>query len=332
MSPQRFGLALATLLLFSSTASAHEVRPGYLEMRETSAETFEVLWKLPAKGDRRLGLKVRLPETCEVIVPRATYTLPAAFVDRWTVRAKGGLAGEIRIDGLENTKTDVLVRIQWADGRSQSTRVTPGATSLVVDDAPTWTRTGWTYLVLGVEHILTGPDHLIFVLALLLIVSKTVPLLKTITSFTLAHSITLALAALDVVSLSPAPVEALIALSIVFVAREILTLRDGGTSLSLRKPWLVAFAFGLLHGLGFAGALADVGLPQTAIPLALATFNVGVEVGQIAFILCVIAAIALIKRVAQGKTPPPWAERVPAYGIGGVAAYWFIARALPLLS
>jgi hydrogenase/urease accessory protein HupE len=183
-----------------------------------------------------------------------------------------------------------------------------------------------TYTLLGIEHILTGFDHLLFVLALILIVRGTRRLLVTITAFTIAHSITLALATLGVVHIPGPPVEATIALSIVFVAAEILRLRQGRESLASRKPWIVAFTFGLLHGLGFAGALAEVGLPQKSIPLALLFFNVGVEIGQLLFISAVFALTAAARRAWRGRPTPAWGGALASYVIGGMASFWLVER------
>jgi hydrogenase/urease accessory protein HupE len=313
--------------LAGQIAWAHEVRPAYLELRETAPETFQALWKVPGKGGLRLGLKVRLPDDAKVVVPLVTRSVDGAWVDRWTVRVPGGLAGKtVRIEGLNAVKTDVLVRLQWQDGRTHTAKLAPGSPSLQVPVAPSWTQTASAYTVIGVEHIILGPDHLLFVFALLLIVADVWTLLKTITSFTVAHSITLCLATFDLVNLPSGPVEAVIALSIVFMAREVLTLRAGGTTLTLRKPWLVAFAFGLVHGLGFAGALAELGLPQNAVPLALATFNLGVELGQVGFVAVVLGVIAAGRRFPRSL--PPWLGKVPAYAIGTVATFWLFERTL----
>jgi hydrogenase/urease accessory protein HupE len=181
-----------------------------------------------------------------------------------------------------------------------------------------------TYLALGVEHILTGFDHLLFVLALLLIVKSARRIVATVTAFTVAHSLTLAAATLGFVHLPQPPVEAAIALSIAFVAAEIVHGLDGRPGLTARAPWLVAFAFGLLHGLGFAGALAEIGLPQSAIPLALLCFNLGVELGQLAFVVALLACLALARRA---RIPWPRAARpLPAYAIGALAMFWVIER------
>ena len=249
-----------------------------------------------------------------------------AYTERWTVNCPGGLTGgTIHIAGLSATMTDVLVRLQRLDGSTQVTRLAPSAPSFVVEAAPRTLTVARTYLVLGIEHILGGVDHLLFVLGLLLIVGRRWGLLiKTITAFTVAHSITLALATLGFVHVPEAPVEAVIALSIMFVASEVLHARAGRPGLTTRSPWLVAFTFGLLHGFGFAGALNAIGLPQNSIPVALLLFNVGVEVGQLLFVAAVVAFVAALGRVRVMW--PKWAEAIPPYAIGGAAMFWVIQR------
>lgn len=319
-------LLLALLCLVGSAVFAHEVRPAYLDLRQADADTYDVLWKVPARGDDlRFGLYVELPPDCSnVSEPRGEF-IGGSFVERWTVRRAGGLDGAtIRIAGLSATRTDVLVRLERLDGTTQVSRITPAAPSFVVESAPSASEVAVTYLKLGVEHILLGIDHLLFVLALLILVQGTHRLVVTVTAFTVAHSITLAGASLGFLDVPGAPVEACIALSIVFVAAEIVHGRRGQPGLTARRPWIVAFVFGLLHGFGFAGALHEIGLPRTDIPLALLCFNVGVEVGQLVFIAGVLAVIALARRIPVAT--PAWAWRIPPYAIGGVASYWLIQR------
>jgi hydrogenase/urease accessory protein HupE len=285
---------------------------------------------VPGLGDNlRLGLYVELPAGCRnATVPRSSMAA-AAWTERWTVQCAGGLTGgTIRIAGLTATATDVLVRLERRDGTTVVTRLTPAAPSFVVAATPRALDVARTYLVLGVEHILGGVDHLLFVLALLIIVKGTRRLIWTVTAFTVAHSLTLAGATLGFVHVPGPPVEAAIALSIVFVAAEIVHGRQGQAGLTERYPWVVAFTFGLLHGFGFASALNAVGLPETAIPVALFFFNVGVEVGQLIFIAAVLAVMALARRAARrfGVPQPAWAWRVPPYAIGTMAAFWIIER------
>lgn len=322
--------------LCCSSVSAHEVRPAYLELRQTAAETYDVLWKVPARGDNmRLGIYVEFPSGTTKVTPPQTTFANDASTERWSVKRPSGLTGEeIQIDGLAATMTDVLVRIENLDHTTQVTRLTPSSPSLVVSAAPGTLEVCRTYLVLGVEHILFGIDHLLFVLTLLILVKGWRKLVGTITAFTVAHSITLAAATLGIVHVPGKPVEATIALSIVFVACEIVHRRSGRTGLTEAWPWVIAFTFGLLHGLGFAGALREVGLPQNAIPLALLFFNIGVELGQLLFIGPVMAVIALAVHAAEKLTRSnvapqfafKWCEAISAYAIGGVAMFWVIQR------
>ena len=325
MRRARFLLAALLLSGFVAGVEAHEVRPGYLAVRQTDAESFDVLWKVPAKGDLRLSLHARLPENCTAMAPRASYFGGGASTERWSVTCPGGLTGgTIAIDGLSGTMTDVLVRIERSDGTTLVTRLSPADPSFVVEASPSAMKVAGTYAGLGVEHILLGIDHLLFVLALLILVEGRRRLVGTITAFTVAHSLTLGAATLGFVSVPQTPVEAIIALSIVFVASEIAHARQGRPGLTQRWPWIVAFTFGLLHGFGFAGALTEIGLPAQAVPLALLFFNVGVEAGQLLFIAAVGVVIVVARRVALPQ--PAWAWRVPAYGIGAVAAFWSIER------
>jgi hydrogenase/urease accessory protein HupE len=321
--------ALATLLLWvgmAPTASAHEVRPAYLELREVDPGTYDVMWKVPARGDTmRLALDARFPADAKPIdVPRGMFC-NNAHVERWRIRRAGGLAGQtVTIEGLAATKVDALIRITDRDGITQTLRATPDKPSVVITAAPSPWQVSRTYLILGFEHILLGIDHLLFVLALVLLVRGWKKLVATITSFTLAHSLTLAAATLGLVHVPGRPVEACIALSIVFVAAEIIRSGQGNPGLTERAPWIVAFTFGLLHGFGFAGALNDVGLPQHAIPLALLFFNIGVELGQLAFIGGVLGVVAVARRVPIRV--PAWSWRATPYAIGSVAMCWVIQR------
>jgi hypothetical protein len=329
-------LLFLTLLLLSGLfgpAQAHEVRPGYLELRQIDAETWDLVWKVPAKGDRRLALDVQLPENCRD-GESGTRFVNGAYIERWRTRCSGGLTGrEIAITGLPATRTDVLARVSRADGTAQTVRLTPSTPDFTVSEAASGWQVAGTYLGLGVEHILLGIDHLLFVLALLFLVGNWPRLIGTVTAFTLAHSLTLAAATLGWVRVPPAPVEAVIALSIVFVAAEILHARQGRAGLAARLPWVVAFVFGLLHGLGFASALRDIGLPEYAIPLALLFFNIGVELGQLLFIGAVFGLLWLIQPVGHPASGSGNAWRrterfsVPvAYLVGTVATFWVFER------
>jgi hydrogenase/urease accessory protein HupE len=295
------------------------------------ASTYDVLWKVPALGeDRRLALDLGFAPGTRVLGRPGVDYANHAFVQRWRVRRDGGLDGtRVEIHGLEATLTDVLVRVERLDGNVQTLGVHPSAPAFEVAASPGRADVVATYAWLGVTHILGGFDHLLFVLALVILVRDTRRLLWTITAFTAAHSLTLACATLGWVHVPAPPVEASIALSIAFLASEILQVRAGRPGLTSRAPWLVAFAFGLLHGLGFAGALADIGLPANAIPLALLCFNLGVEAGQVLFIAAVLLAWAAFRRLpvhALRLERHAWLARVPAYAIGTLAMYWTIER------
>ena len=322
MMPVR-SLLFGLLFVLCTNAFAHEVRPAYLRIQQITAESFDLLWRVPARGQMKLGLDVVLPTHCEDKGEIRTWQQGGVFVTRWSVNCPGGLTDNtISIDGLSSTLTDVLARFERHDGTTQVARLTPANTSFVITEAESWQQVAMTYSTLGIEHILLGIDHLLFVLALLLIVSGKRKLIATITAFTLAHSITLALATLGMVNVPQSPVEAVIALSILFVAIEIVHWREGKASLTRRKPWLVAFLFGLLHGLGFAGALTEIGLPEHAIPTALLFFNLGVELGQLVF----IAAMLVVSLILQRIPTPHWAWKIPVYGIGAAASFWTIER------
>jgi len=335
MPMRRFALLVAVVSSWAATgAHAHEVRPGYLQVQESSAETYDVTWKVPANGEYRLSLYARLPKECAGAPDQGSFA-GGAFIERWQAKCPGGLVGRtISIEGLSATRTDVLARVERLDGTTQTVRLTPDRTSFEVTAAPDRLEVARTYLVLGVEHILSGVDHLLFVLGLLFLVGSWRRLVATVTAFTVAHSITLAAATLGWVHVPQAPIEATIALSVMFVAAEILRDAHGHPGLAKRAPWVVAFVFGLLHGFGFAGALQQVGLPEKDIPLALLFFNVGVEVGQLLFIAAVVAMLSVFTRLfrKRGTTEHgPWHSealiRTPvAYVVGSVAAFWVVQR------
>lgn len=327
MRPHAKSLGWLLLLLFGlgGVTLAHESRPGYLQIQQKSEELYDMVWKVPARGDLRLGLHVVLPENCEPLRPPSTYHSGGAFTDVWSVSCGGGLSGgTLMIDGLSATLTDVLVRYERLDGSTQVQLLAPKSPSFVIQDSAGRFEVVKTYFTLGVKHILGGIDHLLFVLALLILVEGRRRLIGTVTAFTAAHSLTLGAATLGLVNVAQQPVEAVIALSIVFVAAEIVHSHQGRPGLTQRWPWVVAFTFGLLHGFGFAGALSEIGLPEQSIPLALLFFNVGVEAGQLVFIAAVLVIVALARRVPLRL--PSWAWRVPAYSIGVMATFWTIQR------
>lgn len=318
------------VLIGAPVASADDFRPGYLELRQQDAETYDVLWKVPAQGDNlRLGIYVVFPaDAVNLSEPRGAFHA-GAYSERWRLKRSGGLTGQtVRIEGLPSGITDVLVRVERADGTTQVTRLLPSNPTFVVEASAGPGEVARTYLVLGVQHILIGVDHLLFVLALLLVVKGVRRVVTTVTAFTIAHSITLAAATLGLVRVPSPPVEAVIALSIVFVAAEIVHGVQGRPGLTARWPWVVAFTFGLLHGFGFAGALSEIGLPQNAIPIALFFFNVGVELGQLLFVGVFAIGALLVARA--GILRSRWMEVAPAYAIGSIAMFWVLQRVAAL--
>ena len=321
-----FGLTLG-----ASAACAHEMRPGFLDMKQTGPETYSFLWKKPTGGEVEIQIAPVLPEGCRLTTPDRQQLTPGAVIVRGTLTCAGGLAGKtIAIAGLEATVTDVLVRVHHADGRLESHLLRPATPAVTLGGVTTATQRAMGYVQLGVQHILLGVDHLLFVLGLLLIVSSRWTLVKTITAFTVAHSITLAIATLGFASAPLPPLNAAIALSILFLGPEIVRALRGGTSFTIRHPWVVAFAFGLLHGFGFASGLTAMGLPRPEIPLALLLFNVGVEIGQVAFVMLVIL-LERSFRVLEVRWPR-FVERLPGYAVGMLGACWTIQRTLILLA
>ncbi len=322
-------LLLCVLLVsFARGSYAHEVRPAYLSIEETVPGRYDLLWRTPVLSGMRLPVALKLPDEVREVEEPIVQELPGSLVERRVIDAgERGLAGKpIEFPGLEATITDVLVRVALLDGTRSTRLVRPSEPWFEIAAARGPLAVAGAYLVHGVEHILLGFDHLLFVLALILIVRSVRVLLVTITAFTIAHSITLALATFGAVNVPGPPVEAMIALSILLLACEILRLRRGEPSSTARWPWLVAFSFGLLHGFGFAGALTELGLPQGDVPLALFAFNVGVELGQLAFIAAVLAALAVARRTRVLPALERHALPVAAYAIGILAAFWFFER------
>lgn len=320
-------LASIAVLLFwvAGAAGAHELRPGVLELREGQPGTYSLLWKRPAGGEVEIRIAPVLPPECRAASPGATLLTPGALVVRGTIACEGGLRGRtIAIDGLQSTLTDVLVRVYHADGWLETHLVKPFDPQVTLGERTSALQRSGAYLRLGVEHILLGVDHLLVVLGLLLIVRDRWVLVKTITAFTVAHSITLAAATLGFASVPVLPLNAAIALSILFLGPEIVRARRGQTSFTIRQPWVVAFAFGLLHGFGFASGLTTMGLPPAEIPLALLMFNVGVELGQLGF----IALILLLERAFRVLEIqwPRFVTALPGLMVGSLGAYWTIQR------
>ena len=320
--------AFFVLLTLASAALAHDARPAYLEIRELPSERYEVLWRTPVLAGNPLAVVVKFPEAMRNVTEPRTQQLSDSMVERWVIELPGGLAGRrIEFPGLQAVIADVLVRVQGANGSITMLRARPSQPWVEMPAAPgTSIEIAGAFVGHGIQHILFGYDHLLFVLALMLIVRDAKAIVLTVTAFTLAHSLTLALSTLGVVRVPGPPVEAAIALSIVFVAAEIVRLRAGEGSLTASRPWLIAFCFGLLHGFGFASALSEIGLPHGDVPLALFAFNVGVELGQLAFVGAVLAAVAVARRARLPDGFRHRAARLAPYGIGSLAAFWFVER------
>ena len=329
MSARIFCIAVLLALSCSPAARAHEVRPAYLEITETAPETYAIAWKQPAAGEVRIALSPVFPAACRTFDAPTVTSQPSASLTRWRMRCAGGLNNKpVRIAGLERTLTSTIVRVTWADGRTRSDVINANAPTLTLSVAPRPGLPG--YLALGIGHILTGFDHVLFVIGLIVIAAGWLRLLRAITAFTVAHSITLSASALGIVSLPQKSVEATIALSIAVVGYEIVRMARGKTGLTHHAPWIVAFGFGLLHGFGFASALAEIGLPQNARIGALLLFNVGVECGQLAILAIVLPPVLWIR----GRSP---AIRSPlelsiGYAVGIAGAFWMIERIAEIMS
>jgi hydrogenase/urease accessory protein HupE len=324
-----FARLLALLATWvSCTTTAHEVRPAYLEIRVDPSHAVHVLWKQPVAGEWALPLEPQLSSGWLNAAPLRSVTTDSYLIREWRIgMPHAPVAGQrLSVVGLDKTLTDVLVRIVDAQGHETTHILRPGAASFDLPQATSTALPIAEYVGLGIEHIWTGVDHLLFVLGLMLLTPGLRTLLKTITAFTVAHSLTLAAAALGLVHVPPAPVEAVIALSILYLAVELVHVREGRPAVAERYPWVVAFTFGLLHGFGFAGALSEVGLPQDRIPLALLLFNCGIEIGQVVFVGVVLAVLALLDRgVPRFCAGLKWAMPL---AIGSLAGFWFIQRTL----
>jgi hypothetical protein len=320
-------LAIAAALASTAPARADDFRPAYLQLEQTGPDSYDVLWKVPAIDEYRT-LKVRpvYPPGTSIVEPLKSTFSGNTTAMSGRIAIPGGLPGkQLRFEGLAETRGEVLVRLIRLDGTEELSKVSSNNPQLAIAIQPGSIGISARYTGLGIEHILLGFDHLLFVAALVMLVANVRMLVWTVTSFTLAHSITLALVTLGVIIVPVPPVEAFIALSIMFVAVEIVRQRQGQPSLASRKPWLVAFAFGLLHGLGFASALTEIGLPQNNIPLALLFFNIGVELGQMVFVAALLALVAVGRRYATLAQLRRTAI-ASSYAIGGLASYWLIER------
>ncbi len=323
---KRVVFSLIVLFLFSTSSIADEIRMAYLELKESRQNNFSVIFKVPIKANRKLDLHVNLPSTCREVSGINSQLVNNAYLNSWDIKCDDSLFGKkISIDGLKRSKTDLLLQLKLLDGISQTIIMTPKEPSYQVPTQASSMEVVKTYTFLGVEHILEGFDHLLFVFALLLIAKNMRQLIWTITAFTLAHSITLVGVTFGYLRLPQQPVEAIIALSIIFLAMEVIHQKRGIEGIASRFPWIVSFTFGLLHGFGFAGALAEIGLPQQSVPLALLFFNVGVEIGQLMFVSAVVLIGYMLKKFTKSSVMD-MGRVVVVYGIGSLASFWFIER------
>ena len=323
------GLLIA---FFAATASlsAHEIRPAYLQIDQVGQHRFSVLWRTPILSGMRLPVLLKFSDGIKLVTGPLERELSDSVIERSVIESSGGLPGErITFVGLQATITDVMVRVKLEDGSVTTTLVRPSQSWVDIQARQSTLEVAKVFIVSGIEHILFGFDHLLFVAALMLIVRRWGMLLKTVTAFTVAHSITLTCATMGWINLPSGPVEIMIAFSIVLVGAEIIRMERGETSMAIEWPWIVAFFFGLLHGFGFAGALAEFGLPQGDIPLALFSFNVGVELGQLMFIGVLLLAYHAVRRIF---VIPRQAIVASAYMICSVAALWTIERVYSILA
>jgi len=323
---------LLAIFLVSHKSWGHEIRPAVLVIKEIKTATYQITLKVPALGDRVIKIIPVFPDNYKELGPLQPRKLPGSYIEHLTITSTDGselFGQEIYMEGLSGLQIDMLVQLEFLDGTYISGIVQPKAPFFNIPQRGSKAQVAGSYFNMGILHILGGIDHLLFVLALMLIVPNLWTLFKTITAFTVAHSITLALASLGIIQMPTAPTEAVIALSIVFLCIEILNSKKGRKSITLQHPWIVALIFGLFHGLGFAGALSDIGLPPHEIPLALLMFNVGVEAGQVLFV-----GIILILTYGIGKLQlkwPNWAWKLMPYGIGSLAAFWVVQRTISFL-
>lgn len=315
-------LALVLYISLPGVSRAHDSRPLFVQIVQQEDQSYRVRQVTPDSVPRPNHPRIDLPADC---VPRPMRT-PGTVL----YRCAEPLAGRDLVVTYPryNPSLSTIVHVTWASGETHSIITPPDEGVIAVPSAETSGRIAGQYFRLGVEHILIGYDHLLFLACLLVIAGTVRRVILTVTGFTLAHSVTLGLAALDVVRLPVPPVEAVIALSIIFLATEIA--RPRRDTLTWRYPILVSSIFGLVHGFGFAAVLGEIGMPQTDVPLALLFFNLGVEAGQLAFIAALMPVIWLfgwlVKRYGTDRDAAPVAARAVAYGVGITASYWMIDR------
>jgi hydrogenase/urease accessory protein HupE len=317
------------LILFTTfSVMADRLDMSYLEIKEIKSQYYSVLFKLPIKDDKKLQVDINMPNGCYLASLKKSYLVKQTHLDSWQIKCDKSLEGvTLVLKGLNDTNTELLLRIEFLSSESYSSLLGATKSSYIIPKEVSYWQIIQTYTWLGVTHILLGFDHLLFVFALLLIVKNISRLLWTITAFTLAHSLTMAGATLGIIHVPQAPVEAIIALSILFLAMEIMHEKQGKVGITARHPWLIAFIFGLLHGFGFAGALSEIGLPQHAITLALIFFNIGVELGQLLFIVTAVVLIRLLQRLNY-PTLLNKLQTIVVYAIGSLSAFWLIERSL----
>jgi hydrogenase/urease accessory protein HupE len=323
-------LVVLAWLLLAVPVHAHPLAPALLELRELGEGRVAVTWKTSRYRATGSDVAPQLPDACVGVAAPQTSGDADSLTSTWEVRCAGGLVGaRLGVTGLGAAGIDALIRVTLADGRVVRGVVRAAAPEFIVPAREARLAIARAYVAIGIEHILTGFDHLLFVAGLMLLVRGRRLLIETITAFTVGHSITLSLAALDLLRVPTRPVELLIAASVFVLAVELTRPADAPPSLLRRRPWLLALAFGLLHGLGFAGALRDVGLPSGDVPLALLSFNLGIEIGQLAVIAALLAGAAALARLPLRW--PAWAPLAPVYVIGSLAAYWCLERAAALI-
>ena len=320
------------LFLFFSTLIADTINPSLLSIKENKLGWYDVNWKVPTKNNKALSIDAHLPESLELIGTAQQKVVPGAYIETSRFKTNEGsiLGKKISVEGLEATQSQVLLRLEMNDGSVYTTILGPEKSEFIVPLKPSKLDVALEYWKMGTIHILEGTDHLLFVFSLLLIVIGLKSLIQAVTAFTVAHSITLVLTTLGVISLPSAPTEAIISLSIMFLASEIIQKYKGNKPLTERYPWVVAFIFGLFHGLGFAGALAEIGIPESEVPLSLLMFNVGVETGQLIFIAAALVVITILGAILPEKLRLDVRKYVP-YAIGTIAAFWTIERVISFM-
>jgi hydrogenase/urease accessory protein HupE len=309
-----------------TSSYAHEMEPGFVDITQLSEQKFKINWSAPIYYQNKHPAQLVFPKHWQILVTQPVKKVHDSHLYSQLVNIPNGevSGSKIHIKGLEKTITEVFVRTLWLSGKKTSLLILPQDPWFeIVINKTNWQISG-DYIYLGVVHIIKGFDHLGFVLMLMWMVTIKRKLLLTITAFTLAHSITLTTASLGIASLAGPPVETMIALSIVFMAIERLKVSQGKNSLTAQYPWLVAFFIGLIHGFGFSGALKEVGLPDSEILLALISFNFGVELGQLLFIIMIFVLTNLLNKIV--KTRPEWVNNIPVYLVGGIASFWFFER------